>query len=216
MSLINVDQLYIVEPSHPVLSQVAEEVKTNEITSQFIQDLIKKMMQIAGVERENPGKRVLVGLAAPQIGVSKRIILVDTGANGKGGITNVKVYINPKIISKSAEETEWYEACFSTGQVAGIVMRPKIVTIVALNEKGDEVTETHADYVARIFQHEIDHLDGKRFPSLIKDEQKLHWVEKDEFPIYRNQEGWRDWPKKCPKEKWEAIQKGETAIPSGK
>lgn len=87
-------------------------------------------------------------------------------------------------------------------------MRPKIITILALNKKGDEVSETHTDYVARIFQHEIDHLDGKRFPSLIKDEAKLHWVEKDEFPMYRNQEGWRNWPKKCPLEKWEAVQKG--------
>jgi peptide deformylase len=206
---VNFNDLCIVEASHPVLSQVAEPIKTDDIPSPLIQDLIKTMMQIAGVERENPEKPVLVGLAAPQIGVSKRIILVDTGANGKGGITNVKIYINPKIVSASTEETEWYEACFSTGRVTGIVSRPKIVTVVALNEKGEEITETHTDYVARIFQHEIDHLDGKRFPSLIKDDQKLHWVEEDEFPLYRNHGAWRDWPKKCPQEKWEAIQKGE-------
>lgn len=203
------DQLDFVEPSHPVLSQVAEEIDPKEITTQPIQDLIQKMMEIAGVERGNPGKRVLVGLAAPQIGVSKRLILVDTGANGKGGITNVKAYINPKIISRSTEVTEWYEACFSTGQVVGIVSRPKVVTVVALNDKGEEITETHTDYIARIFQHEIDHLDGKRFPPLVKDDDKLHWVEKEEFPIYRNQEGWRNWPNKCPREKWDAIQKGE-------
>jgi peptide deformylase len=203
------DQLQFVEPSHPVLSQVAEEVQPHEIPTDFIQNLIQKMMEIAGVERGNPGKTVLVGLAAPQIGISKRIILVDTGANGKGGITHVKAYINPKIIAKSVEETEWYEACFSTGSVVGVVMRPKVVTIIALNQKGEEITETHTDYVARIFQHEIDHLDGKRFPPLVKDDNKLHWVEKEEFPLYRNQEGWRHWPKKCPREKWEAIQKGD-------
>jgi peptide deformylase len=203
----SIDQLCFVEPSHPVLSQIAREINQIEITGQYIQDLIRKMMEIAGVERGNPKKSVLVGLAAPQIGVSKRIILVDTGANGKGGITNVKLYINPKIISSSVEETEWYEACFSTGCVTGIVSRPKIITVAALNEKGDEVTETHTDYVARIFQHEIDHLDGKRFPHLVKDDNHLHWVERDEFPLYRNQEGWRNWPNKCPREKWEAIQK---------
>jgi peptide deformylase len=205
----SIDQLNFVEPSHPVLSQVAEEIDPKEITTQRVQDLITKMMEIAGVERGNPEKRVLVGLAAPQIGVSKRLILVDTGANGKGGITHVKAYINPQIISRSTEVTEWYEACYSTGQVVGIVSRPKVVTIVALNEKGEEITETHTDYVARIFQHEIDHLDGKRFPSLVKDDDKLHWVEKEEFPIYRNQEGWRNWPNKCTRAKWEAIQKGE-------
>lgn len=210
-SSLNINQLHIVEPSHPVLSQIAEEIKKNEITDLFIQSLIKKMLEIAGVERGTPRKTVLVGLAAPQIGVSKRIILVDTGANGKGGISHIQVYINPKITWRSEEETEWYEGCFSTGPVAGIVNRAQRVTISALNEKGEEVTETHTDYVARIFQHEIDHLEGKRFPSLIKDETKLHLVEKDEFPLYRNQEGWRNWSKICPKEKWEAIQKGESS-----
>jgi peptide deformylase len=148
-----------------------------------------------------------VGLAAPQIGVSK-IILVDTGANGKRGISHIQVYINPKINWRSEEETEWYEGCFSTGLVVGIVNRAQSITISALNERDEEVTETHTDYVARIFQHEIDHLEGKRFASFITDETKLHLVEKDEFALYRNQEGWRNWPKICPKEKWKAIQKG--------
>lgn len=209
MPKLDISKLCFVNPSHPILNQVAEEVSENEINGPYIQSLIQKMMEIAGVERENPGKAVLVGLAAPQIGVSKRIILVDTGANGKGGITRVQVYINPKIIQKSQDETEWYEGCFSTGCVVGVVKRHRTVTVASQNEKGDRITETHSDYVARIFQHEIDHLDGKRFPSLIKDDEKLHWVEKHEFPIYRNQEGWRNWSKKCSREKWNAIQNGQ-------
>lgn len=206
---IDVSQLHIVKPSHPVLTEIAEEISRSDIPSEFIQNLISKMLEIAGVERGNRQKSVLVGLAAPQIGVSKRIILVDTGANGKGGFANVRIYINPKIISKSDEEAEWYEGCYSTGNVTGIVKRPRVVTIIAFDENGDEVAERYSDYVARIFQHEIDHLDGKRFPWLIKDEDKLHLVEKDEFPIYRDQEGWRNWPKKCSQERWEAIQRGE-------
>jgi peptide deformylase len=206
---VDINEAYIVEPSHPVLSQIAEPVRRDEISSRPIQDLISKMMEIAGVNRENPNKSVLVGLAAPQIGISKQIILVDIGANGKGGISDVKVYINPKIIDKSDEEVEWYEGCFSTGNVTGIVKRAQAVTISALNEKGEEVTERHSGYVARIFQHEIDHLYGKRFPSLIEDDEKLHWVEQEEFPLYRNKEGWRNWPNKCPREKWEEIQRGQ-------
>lgn len=206
---MDINQLYILEPSHPLLSLKADEVTVEEITSAFMQELIYRMKVIAGAERGNPGKTILVGLAAPQIGIGKRIILVDTGANGKGGIVSVKAYINPVIIEKSEEQLEWYEACYSTGQVAGIVKRSRWVTIHAFGEKGERLTETHEGYVARIFQHEIDHLDGKRFPSLIENQQNLHWVEGHEFPLYRNEEAWRHWPTKCPLAKWEAIQRGE-------
>lgn len=212
MSYINsvdISEVYIVDPSHPVLSQVAKEVGRNEITSKSIQDLIAKMKEIAGVNREDPNRSVMVGLAAPQIGISKQIILVDTGANGKGGISDVRVYINPKIIDKSKEEVEWYEGCYSTGNVTGIVSRAQEITLSALNEKGEEIKERHTGYTARIFQHEIDHLYGKRFPSLVEDDDKLHWVEQDQFPLYRNKEGWRNWPNKCPRERWEEIQRGE-------
>lgn len=59
--------------------------------------------------------------------------------------------------------------------------------------------------MARIFQHEIDHLNGKRFPDLIKDPKKLHWVLKKEFPLYRNKQAWFNWPRKCSFEKWRKI-----------
>ncbi|MCR4305596.1 MAG: peptide deformylase, partial [Candidatus Daviesbacteria bacterium] len=54
----------------------------------------------------------------------------------------------------------------------------------------------YSGYVARIFQHEIDHLDGKLFLDHIKNPDHLHWVEKKEFPLYRDREAWRNWPKK--------------------
>jgi len=67
------------------------------------------------------------------------------------------------------------------------------------------VEEEYSGYTARIFQHEVDHLDGKEFTTYITDDKKLHWVEEEEFPAYRNQEGWRHWPHKCPRQKWERI-----------
>lgn len=201
--------LKFVNPSSPILSQVAAKVPKEDIQTSSIKNLIKEMKEVAGVERSNPGQTVLVGLAAPQIGVLKRIILVDTGANGKGGITTVKVYINPVIVAESPGKEEWYEACYSTGCVTGIVKRARAVTVRALNENKEEIEETHEGYVARIFQHEIDHLDGKRFPEVIQDKENLHWVEKEQFPEYRDREGWRNWPNKCPYEKWEAIRDGK-------
>lgn len=75
----------------------------------------------------------------------------------------------------------------------------------AYGERGEKIIEKHSGYVARIFQHEIDHLDGKVFVTHIHDDSKLHWVEKEQFPEYRNNEAWRNWQVKCPRKKWEEI-----------
>lgn len=193
-----------VKPSDPILVKTAEAIPPSEITSQTT-TAIERMLTIAYGEQENRQKPVLVGLAAPQIGISKRIILVDVAADGRGNVGDLRVYLNPEIVWKSDEEEEWYEGCYSTDRVCGIVSRPKTVKIRAYTQDGSLVEEEHSEYTARIFQHEIDHLDGKEFVSHITDNSKLHWVEEDEFPKYRNNEGWRIWTKLCPREKWEEI-----------
>ena len=198
-----------VPPSSPILIQVAKPISLEEIGSQEINANIAKMMKVAFGEQQDGGKPLLVGLAAPQIGISKRIILVDVVADGKGKVGDLRPYINPEIIWFSDEQNEWYEGCFSTSCVCGIVSRPMRIKIRALTREGEVVEEQHSGYTARIFQHEIDHLNGKEFVAHIHDDDKLHWVEKDEFPQYRNQEGWRSWPKKCTREKWRQIKTGK-------
>ena len=204
--------LDFVPPSHPVLSQVAEPIPHDEISSSATQALIARMKEKAGLERGNPRKKMLVGLAAPQLGVAKRVILVNVEADGKGGTkAQLNVYINPVITYRSSDTTEWYEGCYSTGNVTGIVFRARQIKIRAYNEKGEEVTEEHSDYAARIFQHEIDHLDGIRFPSRIQNPEHLHWVDgqvEGQWEEYRNKEGWRNWDVKCSWECWEALKKG--------
>lgn len=177
----------------------------NKINSPEIQKLAQKMLAKAYPEQGDKSKPVLVGLAAPQVKISKRIILVDVGADGHGGVSDLRVYIDPKITWESEEKEEWYEGCYSTDRVCGVVSRPKTIKIKAYTKSGKPVEEKHTGYVARIFQHEIDHLNGIEFVTHIRDDDKLHWVEDNEFPIYRNNEGWRNWPKKCPREKWEKI-----------
>lgn len=200
--------LDFVPPSNPVLSQIAEPVSLEEIGSADTQALIARMKEKAGLERGNPTKRILVGLAAPQLGILKRIILVNVLADGKGTQNaQIQVYINPEITLRSQETTEWYEGCFSTGNVTGIVSRAKMIAIKAYDETGREVHEGHTGYVARIFQHEIDHLDGIRFPARIQNPDNLHWVE-GQWELYRNNEGWRNWKEKCSWERWNAIKKG--------
>ena len=131
--------------------------------------------------------------------------MVDVAARGKGNVGDLRVYISPEITWKSLEESDWYEGCYSTDRVCGIVSRPTKIKIQALSRDGQAVEEEYEGYTARMFQHEIDHLDGVEFVSHITDDSRLHWVEEGEFPQYRNNEGWRNWSTKCPREKWEKI-----------
>jgi len=192
-------------PSDPILITIAQGIPVDDIISERIQSEIETMLHVAYGEQKGRTKPVLVGLAAPQIGIPKRIILVDTGADGHGGVSNLTVFINPHITWHSKETNEWYEGCFSTDRVCGIVERPVSIRLSAYDRNGKRLRHSYSGYVARIFQHEIDHLDGREFTSRITDDAKLHWVEQDEFPDYRNNESWRNWPHKCPKEKWERI-----------
>ena len=213
-------QNIFVPPHDPILLKVAAKVDPNEIASKEIRKIVESMFQIAYGEQKDAKKPVMVGLAAPQIGISKRIILVDVGANGinppnplsvKGvprGAGDLRIYINPEIVWQSEEEGEWYEGCYSTDRVCGIVSRPTKIKVRALNREGESIEEEYEGYTARIFLHEIDHLDGKVFVDHITDDEKLHWVEKDEFPLYRNNEGWRDWSKKCTRREWKQLKNG--------
>ena len=194
-----------VAPSDPILRKKAEIIPANKITSSETKENIEYMLDKAYGEQQDRKKPILVGLAAPQVGNLKRIILVDIGADGKGGVSNLRAYIDPEITWKSDEEAEWYEGCYSTDRVCGIVSRPINIRVKAYTPIGEEIEEEHSGYVARIFQHEIDHLNGREFVAHITDDDNLHWVEDDEWPQYRNDEGWRDWPKKCSREKWQKI-----------
>lgn len=195
----------LVAPNDPILLQIARPIPQNKVSNEETQQIIQKLLGLAYGEQKNRTRPILVGLAAPQAGISKRIILVDVGADGHGGVSDLRVFINPKIIWESRDLVEWYEGCYSTDRVCGIVRRPDSVEIQAFTENGQEIVEKYFGYVARIFQHEIDHLNGKEFTTHITDEDKLHWVEEDEFPQYRDREAWRNWPHKCPRTRWEKI-----------
>ncbi len=199
----------LVAPNDPILQQEAEDISRDKICSEEIQTNIEGLLSIAYGEQKDRSKPVLFGLAAPQAGISKSIILVDIGADGHGSVSNLQVFINPQITFSSEEKEEWYEACYSTDRVCGIVERPKTITLSAYDREGKELKKEYSGYVSRIFQHEIDHLHGKVFADHIKDDNDLHWVEKSEFPTYRDKEAWRIWPNKCPRERWLRIKNPE-------
>jgi peptide deformylase len=105
-----------------------------------------------------------VGLAAPQVGVLKRAVVID---GGEGEIIKL---INPVITAVEGKQSD-EEGCLSLPGRSGIVERPQKVTVKALNENGEEIIITGEDLIARAFCHEIDHLDGILF--IDKVEKKL-------------------------------------------
>ena len=126
--------------------------KSKEVT--VIDDRILTLLDdMAETMYENNG----VGLAAPQVGVLKRVVVIDV-ENGK----NLLKLINPRIISEEGELCE-AEGCLSIPVVYGEVKRPRKVVVEALNEKGEKVVITGEGLLAKALCHEIDHLDGILF-----------------------------------------------------
>ena len=111
----------------------------------LIRDMIDTMYQEDGV-----------GLAAPQVAASKRIIVVSP--NARRG--EERVYINPEIIESSQEEEIGLEGCLSLPDISCEVRRAKKIRFRALDINGTEQIEQVCDFPARVIQHEIDHLNG--------------------------------------------------------
>ena len=101
-----------------------------------------------------------VGLAAPQVGILKRIVVIDVG---EGPI----VLINPEILETSGEQTG-DEGCLSVPGMAGQVTRPNYVKVKALDVNMEEQIYEGEGLLARAFCHEIDHLDGKMYTELVE------------------------------------------------
>lgn len=141
------------EMGDPVLNKIAKEV--TEITPR-IQDLIDDMFETM---YETNG----VGLAAPQVGILKRIVVIDV--TGEDPI----VLINPRIIETDGEQTG-SEGCLSVPGKHGIVTRPNYVKVAALNEDMEEFEIEGTELLARAFCHEIDHLDGHLYVEKVEGE----------------------------------------------
>lgn len=132
-----------------ILRQVAEPFSPEEINDslrEFINEMFDAMIEADGV-----------GLAGPQAGISKRIFVVIADDDVR------RVFINPQIIHTSQELCDYEEGCLSIPQVYESISRPAEVTVQALNEKGRPFTLEAKGLLARIIQHENDHLDGKLF-----------------------------------------------------
>ena len=134
-----------------VLTKVCREVKkVTPRISELIDDMLETMYDACGV-----------GLAAPQVGVLRRIVVIDVG---EGPI----VMINPEILETAGSQTG-DEGCLSLPGKYGIVTRPSHVKVRALNEEMEEVIWEGEGLLARAFCHEIDHLSGQMYMRLAED-----------------------------------------------
>lgn len=208
---LDLKTLELVEPTNHILNTIATKVEQSEIESPFVQGVIDRMLELsAGSGHSKHDSRQMVGLAAMQLGVAKRIITIDVTADGSSKPQNLQVLINPKITERSEEVMPGREGCWSCGDICGNVDRSKSVTLEAIDRTGAKVEYKLFDFVARIAQHETDHLDGIRFPDRIpiSEPERLHIVLTSEFPEYRL--NWAIWETICPRERWEEMKNGST------
>ena len=117
---------------------------------QLIDDMVVTM-------RDAPG----IGLAAPQIGVAKRVIVVEFGHESDESIPKqLYVVVNPEIIHKSEKTVAGVEGCLSVPGIAGEVNRASVITVSGQDPKGQKIKIRAEGWLARIFQHETDHVNG--------------------------------------------------------
>jgi len=149
----------IVTLPDPVLRRKAHKITTfDKELQQLANDMVDTM-------REAPG----VGLAAPQIGLPLRLIVVEFGAEEDETVPK-KLYaiVNPEIVEKSDETVTGMEGCLSVPGMVGDVERHTRIVVKGLNLQGKPVKIKAINWLARIFQHEIDHLDGIVYTDLAK------------------------------------------------
>jgi peptide deformylase len=123
-------------------------------TSRKVESIDKEIITLIQDMKDTLYNTTGIGLAAPQIGILKRVILIDL-KQGDGPI----ILINPTIVAKAGKE-ESIEGCLSYPGYEGKVARPKKITVQGINPKGNKVQYAAEGILAKAFCHEIDHLDG--------------------------------------------------------
>lgn len=147
-----------------VLNKVCKEVtEINGRTIDLINDMAETMYEANGV-----------GLAAPQVGILKRIVVIDvTGGD------DLHILINPRIVETSGEQTG-PEGCLSLPGKSGVVTRPNYVKLVALDEKMQPIELEGTELMARAMCHELEHLDGHLYTEKVEGDLFENHYEEDE------------------------------------
>lgn len=138
----------------PVLKQMTKDVEEIDgRVAKLVDDMLEAMYAAPGV-----------GLAANQVGVQRRLFVYDVG-------DGPKVIINPRIVETSGEWT-YEEGCLSVPGLSWEIVRPNQVHLVGLSLDGEELSIETDEYEGRVFQHEVDHLDGTLLLERLDDDQR--------------------------------------------
>ncbi|MCP4913477.1 MAG: peptide deformylase [Oligoflexia bacterium] len=170
----------VIRMGHPTLRQVAKEFTKEEIlseeTKQLIQDMHDTMMAESGI-----------GIAAPQINVPKSVAIIgienDNERYPDADPYELITVFNPKITVLDNEEQAFFEGCLSVPGLRGLVKRPRKVKIEYLDMEANKQEIIAEDFVATVFQHEIDHLIGKLYVDRVAPGDLYYNEEFDEFMV---------------------------------
>ncbi len=142
----------------PVLKKPGQEIEPDSIDiKQLSEDMFETMYQASGV-----------GLAAPQIGKSLRMFVIDSGPMEDDETGIKRVFVNPEIIEETGKEWSFEEGCLSIPGIRADVYRNEKITIRYFDENWEEHEETFAGLPARVILHEYDHIEGVLFTDHIK------------------------------------------------
>lgn len=189
--------LVVLEPSNPLLRKACTTIPKKDLRKTSVQEEIEAMIDFV-YGTNNKGKKrktnqsMTVGLSANQVGLSKRISIVDM-AIGKRGYSDIQVLINPEIVWSSISMVEHGEGCVNLPTIWGYVMRSKRIKVKALDRSGNELLLTLKGWPAILLQHEVDHLNGKLFIDKLLDPKKAHWVGKGDYKKYKTEK--KNWKK---------------------
>jgi peptide deformylase len=165
----------LVPQNHTALHSIAEEVNPEEFANGTVKKILAGMR--AAIKTYNVEGYAAVAIAAPQVGVAKRIFLIEDQNQDRDEALPTIIAINPRIIKYSKKTQVVGEGCLSVPNKYGAVKRSKNATLQALDENGTPFTRGAGGLLAQIIQHECDHLDG----ILYTDRAEQIW-EKDDKP----------------------------------
>lgn len=172
-------KLDICQLGHPILRSETKEVEffSNQTLQGFIDDMIFTCKEVDGV-----------GISGPQVLVPLRLFIIASRPNLRypnAPQMDPLAIVNPVILSASDEMEKGWEGCLSVPGIYGLVPRHKSITVRFMNRNGEQEERTFDDFVARVFQHEFDHIEGVVFldransRDLVMKEEYLKIVERD-------------------------------------
>lgn len=181
-----------IKPDNQILYQVAKQIKKADLKKAWFLKIVKEMKDVAGInQHSDKSKPIMVGLAAPQLGYSFKIVFVDLSATAKRDdkYGSNLFMINPRILKYMGKKSKGKEGCYSAKtevcDFRGLVNRNEKVLVEFMSLSGEIIREEFSGFTAVIVQHEVDHLNGKIFIHRIKNEKDLHVVFPSEYKLHK-------------------------------